>query len=72
MIDNPAGDIQAALGGKFVPNIMVAQNIVERNIELGPEPGQIFRGQIAAADYQIEGIGFNGAAGADKVGHNDV
>ena len=72
MSDDPAGDIQAALRDKFMPDIVVAQYIVKRNIVFGPEPGQIFRGQIATAEYQINGIRIDSVVGADKVGHDDI
>ena len=72
MRDDPASDVHTALRDKLMPDIMVAQDIVERNIILAPEPSQVFRGQVAAPENQVDGIDFDGAAGTDKVGHNDV
>jgi hypothetical protein len=72
MSDYPAGDVQTALRDNFVPNIVVAQDIEERNIILGTELGQIFRGQIATAEHQVYGTRFDRTGGADKVGHDYI
>ena len=54
MMHNPTGDVEAALWDKFVPNVMVAQNVVERNIVFGPQTGQVFRRQITTTEYQVD------------------
>ena len=72
MCDDPAGDIEAALRNKLMPNIMVTQDIEEWNIILAPEPGQVFRGEITAPENQVDGTWFDGAAASNKVGYNDI